>query len=144
MFITYNRPRVVVGLVMIALLVLQFGACGGGSTPVTPTPTPSPTPTPTPTPGGTTFTIANNAVSPRELTVARGTRVTFTNNDNRPHDMNSDPHPEHTDCREMDSVGFLPPGQSAQTAPLNTARTCGFHDHNQDFVEALKGRIIIQ
>jgi hypothetical protein len=27
-------------------------------------------------------------------------------------------------------VGFLAVGQSKQTGNLNTARTCGYHDHN--------------
>jgi plastocyanin len=122
---------------------MTFSACGGGDD-SSPTPAPSPTPTPTPTPGGTTITISNNAVSPQTLTVARGTRVTFMNNDNRNHEMNSDPHPAHSDCPELNDVGFLTAGQSRQTGNLNTARTCGFHDHNQPSVSGLQGRIVIQ
>jgi plastocyanin len=118
-------------------------ACGGGDSSPT-SPTPAPTPTPTPTPGGTTITLSANAASPQTLTVARGTRVTFVNSDSRNHDMNSDPHPAHTDCPELNDVGFLTPGQSRQTGNLNTARTCGFHDHNQPSVGGLQGRIVIQ
>jgi plastocyanin len=122
-------------------LTMTLMACGGGdSSPTSPTPTP----TPTPTPGGTTITISNNAVSPQTLTVARGTRVTFVNNDSRTHEMNSDPHPAHTDCPELNDVGFLTVGQSKQTGNLNTARTCGFHDHNQPSTSGLQGRIVIQ
>lgn len=73
-----------------------------------------------------------------------GTRVTFVNNNNRPHDMASDPHPDHFDCPAINDVGFLQPGQSRQTAALNTVRTCGFHDHNQPDVNELTGRIIIR
>jgi hypothetical protein len=58
--------------------------------------------------------------------------------------MSSNPHPEHTDCPEINQVGFLQPGQSRQTGNLNTARTCGFHDHNQDSNTALQGTIRIQ
>ena len=36
----------------------------------------------------------------------------FVNNDSRSHEMFSDPHPEHTDCPEINQVGFLSPGQS--------------------------------
>jgi plastocyanin len=68
-------------------------------------------------------------VSPQNVTVTVGSRVTFVNNDTRPHDMNSDPHPEHTDCREL-NVGFLTAGQTGTSQNL-TPRTCGFHDHNQ-------------
>jgi plastocyanin len=91
-----------------------------------------------------TITIANNAVSPNAVTVRPGCRVLFVNSDTRNHDMASDPHPEHTDCREMNSVGVLQPGRSAETGNLNTARACGFHDHQQDQVASLKGAITIR
>ena len=102
-----------------------------------------------PSPGGgtsdtPTITIANNAVSPKTLTVARGSRVTFVNSDTQSHDMQSDPHPTHTDCPEINQVGFLNAGQNRQTGVLNTARTCGYHDHNRDMVESLRGTITIQ
>ena len=58
--------------------------------------------------------------------------------------MTSDPHPEHTDCPELNQVGFLTPGQSKQSGNLNTRRTCAYHDHNQDSNQNLKGSIIIQ
>src|SRR5882762_3602396 len=88
-----------------AACIMTVAGCGGGgdtspspSPAPAPAPTPAPTPTPTPTPGGgTTFVITSAGVSPRSLTVPAGTRVTFTNNDTRTHDMESNPHPEHTD-----------------------------------------------
>ena len=91
-----------------------------------------------------TITIANNAVSPNAVTIAPGCRVAFVNNDSRNHDMSSDPHPEHTDCREINSVGVLTPGRSGETGNLNTVRTCGFHDHLQDSVASLRGTIAIR
>ena len=66
------------------------------------------------------------------------------NNGSRLFDMSSDPHPEHTDCPEMAAVGFLSPGQSRTSSNFNTARSCGFHDHNEPDTAGLKGRIIIQ
>jgi len=130
-------------------LTLTVAACGGGgSNPTSPSPSPSPAPTPAPTPapsGGTTITISSaGVVSPKTLTVSAGTRVTFVNNNTRPHEMNSNPHPEHTDCQELNQVGFLSPGQSKQTGNLNTRRTCGYHDHNQDSNVNLQGTITIQ
>ena len=68
----------------------------------------------------------------------------FTNNDNRAHDMESDPHPEHTDCPEINQVGFITPTQTKLTGNLNTRRTCGFHDHELPDNRALQGSIIIQ
>jgi hypothetical protein len=58
--------------------------------------------------------------------------------------MASNPHPEHTDCPAINSVGFLSPGQSGTTGNLNTARTCGYHDHNRDSDTSLQGTITIQ
>ena len=58
--------------------------------------------------------------------------------------MFSDPHPEHTDCEELNAVGHLEPSQQRLTSNLNTARTCGFHDHNNPTNDALKGTIVIQ
>lgn len=126
-------------------LAFAVAGCGGGSKSSSGT-APAPT-APSPTGGNTgtpTITIANNAVSPRTITVTRGNRVSFVNNDTQSHDMQSDPHPTHTDCPEINQVGFLSPGQSRQTGTFNTARTCGFHDHNRDMVESLRGTITIQ
>ena len=99
---------------------------------------------PTSDPPCATITIANNAVSPNAVTVSPGCRVAFVNNDSRNHQMASDPHPEHTDCREIESVGVLGPGRSAETGNLNTVRTCGFHDHLQDQVASMRGTITIR
>jgi plastocyanin len=121
-----------------------LAACGGGSTSGSVT-SPSPSPTPSPGESGTTtITIANNTVSPQSVTVTRGSRVTFVNNDNRNHDIESNPHPEHTDCPEINQVALLSPGQSRQTGVLNNVRTCGYHDHEQDTVRSLQGTITIQ
>src|SRR5262249_15145744 len=102
-------------------------SCGGSDSSST---SPSPSPSPSPAPGGTTITITSAGVSPTTLTVRPGTQVTFVNNDNQAHNMLSDPHPEHTDCIELNQVGFLSPGQARQSGNLNTVRTCGFHDHD--------------
>jgi plastocyanin len=136
----------------LAALTLTIGsslavvACGGGDSPSAPSPSPSPTPSPTPTPppsGGTTITITSAGVSPKDIVVARGSRVTFVNNDAVGHDMNSNPHPEHTSCTDM-NVGNVAPGQNQQTDVLNIARTCGYHDHNQPSNGNLQGTITIQ
>jgi plastocyanin len=96
------------------------------------------------TPPAATITISNNTVSPKSVTVPRGSQVAFFNNDSRPHTMNSDPHPTHTDCPEINTVGLLNPGQTKQTGNLNTARTCGYHDHEMETVTSLQGTITVQ
>jgi plastocyanin len=134
--------RLAPAVLLIGLLALVVSSCGGGDS--------NPT---APSGGGggggggggtaATITITANGVSPKDVTVAAGSRVTFVNNDNRPHDMSSDPHPEHTDCPTV-TVGFIQVGQSATTQNLNTPRTCGFHDHNQPTTTSLQGSIRIQ
>jgi hypothetical protein len=129
---------------LIAALALIVG-CGDG-TPATPVaPSPSPTPPPGPPPLTATVVIgSNNAFAPAEVTVAVGGRVTFVNQNNRPHDITSDPLHLHTDCPPIIEVGFIQPGQTKQTGALNVARVCGFHDHMQETNSDLHGRIIVQ
>lgn len=123
-------------MVILALVLCLFlASCGGrGSSPTSPA-TPS---------NPNTFTLTAAGVSPKEFTVAPGTRVLFMNNDSRRHDMASDPHPEHSDCTEINSVGVLNPGQSRETGNLVAVRTCGFHDHDNPDTASLKGRVIIR
>src|SRR3954468_21269331 len=122
--------------------VVIVGACGSGSavpSPVaapapvlapiaSPSPVPKPAPPPAP-PNTASVSITPFGLIPFEATVAVGGRVSFVNNDNIPHDIQGGPDPEHRDCPEIDIVGFLTPGQSRQTSPLMTARTCEYHDH---------------
>lgn len=134
-------------LALVALMLASV-ACGGGrgegggttspSTPATPS---SPAATGDP---ATTITIASTGVSPKEIQVAVGGRVTFVNNDNAFHEIQSDPHPLHTDCPEINAVGALGPGASRQTAAFVSARTCGYHDHGQATNTALQGRIVVR
>jgi plastocyanin len=125
----------------LAALVVTTVSCGGGdsSSPSSPS-----SPSATCGSDGKTIVIANNTVCPSTLTVAIGTQVTFVNNDARSHNMVSDPHPEHTDCPELNQVGFLTSGQSRQTGNLVTARTCGFHDHDNFEITTLQGSITIR
>jgi plastocyanin len=138
------RSRVAGAFLAACGLACALAACGGGNNA---TPSPSVT-TPSTTPPGAvataTITIANNAVTPKDIVVPLGSQVTFVNNDNRSHDMESNPHPEHTDCPALNQVGFLNPGQSRQSGNLNVARICGFHDHQAAEVTALQGSITIQ
>lgn len=117
-------------------------ACGGSSN------APSPTPgggTGNPGPVGATITIgANGAVSPSTVTINNGESVRFVNSHNRPHQMSSDPHPNHTDCPPINALPTLDAGQSGQTNALTTSRTCGFHDHLNDTDVNLRGSIVVR
>ena len=128
-------------------LALAVCACSDGapSTPTSPTaPTAPPTAPPAATLAATVTITANNRFQPVEVRVLRGGRVTFINQNNRAHDITSDPPHLHTDCPSIAEVGFIQPGQSKQTGVLNDVRTCGFHDHMQENNPDLQGRIIIQ
>ena len=128
----------VVTAVAIALAV----ACGGSSSSSSVSTGPSGGCTPSSSPN--TLVIQNNIICPSALTVARGAQITVQNVDSRSHEMDSDPHPEHTDCPELNQVGFLNPGQTRQSGNLNTARKCGMHDHTSPDTATLKATITIQ
>lgn len=121
----------------LACVLALTAACGGGGgnsgggSPTGPTTT-------------NTITITSAGVSPQSITVTPGSRVTFVNNDSRPHTMNSDPHPEHGECPAIDQVGFISAGQSKQTGNLNDVRTCRFHDHDLFPNAAFQGSIVIR
>jgi plastocyanin len=117
-----------------AVLATYAGAaCGKSST----TPTPPPVAT-------TVITISAGGVSPKNITVAVGSQVTFTNNDSRTHDMQSDPHPEHDDCPELRQVGFLRVGESRTSENLTTTGTCTYHDNMREENNSLRGAIMVQ
>ena len=133
---THER-RARAAIVMTALALLQT-ACGSSGN-MQPSPTTCNTPS-----TSTTIVISGGAACPQNITVARGSQVTMVNQDTVAHEMYSDPHPDHTDCPELNQIGHLEPGQSHASGNLVTARTCGFHDHLRPDVAALKGRITIQ
>lgn len=94
---------------------------------------------------GATITIgANGAVSPAEVTVSVGQTVTFTNNHTSAHEISSDPHPTHTNCPPINSLGRLAAGQTRTTASFTSAGTCGFHDHLEPGNAGLRGTITIR
>jgi plastocyanin len=99
---------------------------------------------PTPPVETTTITITASGATPRNVIIGLGQRVRFVNNDTVPHNMASDPHPEHNDCPEFDQVGFLLPNQSRETGNLVVARTCGFHDHDKPEILPLTGSVVIR
>lgn len=121
----------------VLALTMGLAACGGGggSTPTAPSGPPTVT---------NTITITSQGANPRNIQITAGTRVTFINQDTRAHNMTSDPHPEHTQCPELNQVGLLAPGQSRESGNLNTVRTCGFHDHDNPGVTNLTGTITIR
>jgi plastocyanin len=120
--------------IMVAALCLP--ACSGGGSTMSPSPGNGPV--------GAIVTITSSGVSPKAVTVNVGEVVTFVNNDTRSHDMESDPHPAHTDCPPINAVAMLAAGQSRNTGNLTAARTCGYHDHSDSGNVSLQGTITIR
>jgi hypothetical protein len=118
----------------VVLAVVCAVGCGGSDS--------SPT-NPSPTAPAATITITSAGVDTRSVQVAPGSRLRFINNDSRDHFMASNPHPEHTDCPEI-NLGTLRPGQSRETGNLVVTRTCGFHDHDNPGTASLQGSIVIR
>src|SRR5688572_2960111 len=131
-----------------------MAACSSGETssPVAPTPPTAGTPAPPGVPpsggplptGPPTITINPAGMVPLEITITVGQRVTFVNNDTRPHDLVGGVDPNNPDCPEITQAGFLTPGQSRDTGVFTTARRCEYHDHTMLSVPAFQGRIIIR
>ena len=118
-------------VMVLTALLLTAVSCGDDET------------EPTPNPTDATITITATGVSPQTVTINAGGRITWVNNDTVAHQPSSDPHPLHTDCPGL-NVSALNPNQQATSAPLNTRRTCGFHDHLFDTNASLRGSVIIQ
>lgn len=98
-----SRTSILVIIVLVALAVAAFFLVSSSMQKNTGTPTSSPisnqTPTETPnvtsSPSGeavqtSQVTISNFSFNPSSVTVKKGTKVTWTNNDNVPHAVNSD------------------------------------------------------
>ena len=133
------RNHILAHTAVAAVLALTFAACGGSS-PASPSGG-----------GGNTGTIAATIIidatgntTPKDVTVPAGSRVTFTNNHSANHDMTSDPHPEHTLCPSLNTVGLIAPGQSRTSSNLNTPMVCTYHDHINDTNPNLRGTIRVQ
>lgn len=133
-----SRSRLGLGAAAASVFALAL-ACGGSSSPST-----SPSAGCTASSNANTIVIMNNQICPQAITVARGSQLTIQNQDSRTHEMTSDPHPEHTDCPEINQIGFLNTGQSRTSGNLNTVRRCGIHDHGDPNNNGLKGTITIQ
>jgi plastocyanin len=128
-------------MIVAAGAAFVMAACGGSSSPTSPSTGGSSSPGAS----GATITIGSNgAASPAQVTISVGQSVTFVNNDSRPHEMASNPHPAHTDCPSTNALGTISAGQTKLTNAYTAARSCGFHDHLNPENSALQGTIVIQ
>jgi hypothetical protein len=149
-------------LMLLLMLASISCSCGGGpsSAPSAAAPTPTLTPTPTPAPAppkplnSATITILSSgfkldaissvSYSLGDIHLFQGGTLTFVNADIDNHDVLSDPFGAHNDCPELNSAGFITPGQVKITTPLTIVRTCGFHDHDHEGDPAFGGKVTIE
>jgi plastocyanin len=130
-------------IIVFLTLAVSGAACSSGKSPAAPTTIPV-AGTPSVPSGPATISITANGMSPLELTIAVGQRVTFINDDTRTHDVVGGKDPATPDCPEITRAGFLAPGQRAETGVFSQAKTCEYHDHTMLGVPAFQGRIIIR
>lgn len=112
--------------------IAQFGACAGGSEPAGSAQLPTSPTSEQQTyrfPLVATVRIGPDGPQPASVTVNVGGRVSFINDDVRPHEIVSDPYLRHEECPPINRVGLLAPGQQRESAVFENARSCGFHDH---------------
>ncbi len=86
-----------------------------------------------------TITYGSGGFSPATTTVSSGQSVTFTNSSSEDVQVDSDPHPIHTDDSDL-NVGAIAPDKSV-TVVLTKKGTFGIHNHLNP---SDKGKITIQ
>jgi plastocyanin len=122
-------------IIVLSLGILLIAAACNKSATVNPTPNPTPpvtqNPTPPPPPAtsdSVTISMISTGFSPSTITVKKGTKVTFLNNDTKSRWPASGPHPTHTDLSGFDSGRAIDPG-SSYVFTFAKVGTWGFHDH---------------
>jgi plastocyanin len=136
--------RSVVIAIVIAVIVVIAGALALNKKNPTASPTPSPSnqaaasPTPTASPGtsptpspaaaeGTTTDVSASGFTTSPIKVTSGQTLTFVNKSDSTIQVDSSPHPQHTDNPEL-NVGQIAPGASKSVTPVRKG-TFGIHNH---------------
>ncbi len=74
-----------------------------------------------------TITISKDGFMPAHLRIRIGTEIIWTNSDSKPHQVASDPFPDHTDLPELNSVQSIGQGGSYKFT-FNKTGAFGYHD----------------
>lgn len=130
---------VVLGAVGYKLLHKTTPAPTTTTTQVTTAPSTTTNSADTPASEQATITYSDNGFSPASLTVKSGTTVTVKNTSSRTVQFDSDPHPAHTDDKDL-NAGIIEPGKSTTFVAVNKGNF-GYHNH-LDASET--GTIIVQ
>ena len=127
-----NKKIMVTAVVVVALGVGAYFMLNKKSDDSTKTDTTSTTQTTQPTdtavtPSAATITYSSNGFSLSASTVKSGDTITVKNTSSSSLQMESDPHPAHTDDTDL-NVGPVSPGES-KTFKVTKKGTFGFHNH---------------
>ena len=90
-----------------------------------------------------TVTFSDSGVSPSTVTIQSGEAITWTNSGTGAVQVASDPHPTHTDNRELtngQSALQIAPGASS-TITLTKTGNWGYHDHLNP---STRGKVVVQ
>ncbi len=85
---------------------------------------------PTPTPGReetVEVSLTSSGFSPKEITIAKGTKVVWVNNSGKTATVNSGPHPVHTSYQPL-NLGNFNDGQNLEVT-FNETGTFKYHNH---------------
>ncbi len=75
-----------------------------------------------------TVVVTTDGFSPKEIRIKAGGTVTWVNNDSVDHQVNSAPHPAHTDYPPLNTVGLLKPGEK-KSLSFPATGTYKYHNH---------------
>jgi plastocyanin len=118
---------IAIGIAVVVLLGIGFAVThAGNKAPAYATPTPSTSSTPATAAAAATITYTTG-FSPAMTTVKSGQTVTFKNDSSSDIQVDSDPHPTHTDDADL-NVGTIAAGQS-KTVTVTKVGDFGFHNH---------------
>jgi plastocyanin len=137
-----RRSTVTAIIIVLALIILGalfYQANQRTATVTSPSPSPSERPSAAASPSASlnsspatsatpvTVDFTSSGFSPRTITVASGTTITFKNSTSEEVQPSSNPHPQHTLNPEL-NVGIVQPGGS-KTVTATQKGSWGMHDH---------------
>ncbi len=127
--------KFIIGLIA-AIVIGGGGYLAFHKSPSSPSQITSPSTSPT---GSNAITFDGSQFSPATLTVKSGSKVTITNTSSNELQMDSNPHPVHTDDTDL-NVGSVLAGLS-KTFTVTKTGSFGYHDHLDP---SIQGQITIE
>ncbi len=121
-----------VAIGVLALCAIALAGCNKTTTPATTAPSSNTTQQSSTgsssQSSSTTITFDGKTFSPANVTVKKGTTVTWTNNSNQSLWVASNPHPTHTGLPGFDELKGMMKGESYSYTFTKTG-SFGYHDH---------------